>query len=184
MIRINLLPVKVSKKRESGRQQLAFFLLIIVGAGVGLYSWNEDLSSSVNKLNARVKKSNRIIAGLRKSVKSMHQFKKQEKALADLLNSVTKLNKQKVGPVRLMINLSRIIPPKVWLLYFKEKKKRVSIKAVALDYDDLYIFERNLKNSKYFYDVKIVGRTKQSSSPINGVYLIKFKIKCRVKYMI
>ena len=184
MIRINLLPIKTSKKRESGRQQIAFFLLIIAGAGVGLYSWNEDLSSQVSKLDARVKKSSHIIAGLRKSVKSLHVFKRQEKQLEELLASVNRLNKQKIGPVRMMSNLSRIMPPKVWILNFKESRKHVTIRAVALDYDDLYLFERNLKNSKYFYNVKIVGSIKQSSSPVNGVYLIRFTIVCRAKYII
>ena len=42
MIRINLLPVRKKVQREMGRQILALFALVLVGAGVGNFFWYSD----------------------------------------------------------------------------------------------------------------------------------------------
>ena len=39
MIRINLLPVRVSKKKAAGKQQLVLFAVLLVGGYVGNFLW-------------------------------------------------------------------------------------------------------------------------------------------------
>ena len=39
MVRINLLPVRVSRKKEAGKQQLILFALVLVLGVLGNYLW-------------------------------------------------------------------------------------------------------------------------------------------------
>ena len=50
MIRINLLPVRVSKKKAAGKQQLLLFAVVIVAAWLGNLAW---ASSRASDLGAR-----------------------------------------------------------------------------------------------------------------------------------
>ena len=41
MIRINLLPARVSRKKQAGRQQLALLALLLVAVGVANVAWSQ-----------------------------------------------------------------------------------------------------------------------------------------------
>ena len=64
MIRINLLPVRKKVQQEAGRQILALFALVLLGAGVGNFFWYSDRNGVVEKQAAGLDSTRRRIADL------------------------------------------------------------------------------------------------------------------------
>ena len=62
MIRINLLPVRQSRKREAGKQWLALFALTFVAALVGNYFWWNATAQNVVAINERIATYERDVA--------------------------------------------------------------------------------------------------------------------------
>ena len=57
MIRINLLPVRVSKKKAAGKQQLLLFLMLVVLGYVGNLVWVQARGSELTARQQKVAKT-------------------------------------------------------------------------------------------------------------------------------
>src|SRR5476649_2592120 len=68
MIRINLLPVRAAKKREFGRQQIVFLVLILVLAGIGNYFWYNKVDGDLTGLDQQIARTRSEIAQLEKTI--------------------------------------------------------------------------------------------------------------------
>ncbi|HEX8908105.1 MAG TPA: fimbrial protein, partial [Anaeromyxobacteraceae bacterium] len=75
MIRINLLPVRVSKKKEAGKNQLIFFALAIVFALVCNFWWSRSRSEEMASREDKVKRTRTEIAQLEKIIGEVKNIK-------------------------------------------------------------------------------------------------------------
>ena len=182
MIRINLIPSKKSKKRkDSGGQQLLAFFLLVVAAGGGLFYWytqvEEQLESQTTLVNAKKKD----LDGLKKKAGDLTELETRETALKERLKQIEELQRSRVGPVRMLAELSRRIPGRVWVNSIAEKDHRMTIVGAGLSYDDVAEFKRGLRESGYFVNIKDMGQ-EEKPSPIPGVTFVEFKLECDTKY--
>src|SRR5947209_6249244 len=100
MIRINLLPVKTSKKAEAGRQQLVLFAVAIVLAlGGNGYAYTVR-SSEADRLQAQVSKTTQQIAELDKVIAEVKDINKKEDELKTKLAALNSLKTGRAGPVK------------------------------------------------------------------------------------
>src|SRR3954466_15008359 len=140
MIRINLLPVRAAKKREFGRQQLLLFVLLLALAAIGNYFWYGGVSGELAKLDRDISSTRTEIAQLEKTIGEVKSIKEDKKALEDKLKILDTLKKGRTGPVKVLDELSSVMPEKVWLLDFVEQAGGVSMIGQASSYEDLSIF--------------------------------------------
>lgn len=183
MIRINLLPVRAAKKRETGQQQILAFLLALIVAGGGLFYWYTLVEGDIESLQAQVAGARSRLAALQKKAGELKDYEAREKALQERLGQIENLERGKAGPVRMLAELGRRIPGRVWLTSLEEKDHKLTLNGAALSYEDISDFVRELRKSGYFLNVEPKQQEEQPS-PIPGVTYVIFKLLCETKYAI
>jgi type IV pilus assembly protein PilN len=176
MIRINLLPVRATKKREFGRQQLVLLALaLLIAVGANLFWWR-NVQSQELALDEQIERTRKEIATLEKTIGEVKSITQEKKALEGKLKILDDLKKNRAGPVKMMDELATIIPARVWLLGFAESGGQVKLTGAAVAYEDVSLFLKKLKGSKHFRDV-VLGRVTQRA---NGV--VEWDMTCVVDY--
>ena len=176
MIRINLLPVRASKKRESGRQQIVVGALVLALALLGNYYWYNQIDNDERALDARISATRDDISKLEKTIGEVKSITAEKKALEDKLKILDNLKKGRTGPVKVMDELSNLIPARVWLADYQEQGGSVTMHGSAVNYEDLSVFSKKLKTSKHFTDVVIKGAKQRP----DGV--VEWEITCHADY--
>lgn len=149
MIRINLLPVRAAKKKETIRFQLTIaglFTFFVIAATILFYiSYRKDVAV----LNADIEVGKSELAQLKSKIGVLSKLKGQKRVLENKLKIVNKLELARKGPVELLERLSNSMPEKAWLTSMKEKGNTLTLIGVAA-YDDIIAdFMRNLKEQKF-----------------------------------
>ncbi len=176
MIRINLLPVRGSKKREYGRQQLFLLGLIAILAVIGNFFWLQRTQSELASVESQIASTKAQIAQLEKTIGEVKSINQEKKALEDKLQILDTLKKGRTGPVKVMDELATVIPAKVWIGDYAETAGAVSMKGNAVTYEDLSAFSKKLKASKHFRDVAI----KRANQRPDGI--VDWEITCVADY--
>jgi type IV pilus assembly protein PilN len=179
MVRINLLPVRVSKKKEKGKQELFLFVLVVVLGLVGNFWWNlaraNDLAARERKLAA----TRSEIAQLDRIIGEVRDIKDQQAQLREKLAVLGQLKAGRSGPVRMLDELATLIPKRLWLQRLEAKGESVSFVGVATSIDDVSEFMIALKGSRHFRDVEL-GKT--VSKDDKGLRLVDFVLSTKVVY--
>ena len=176
MIRINLLPVRAAKRREGGKQQLLLLVLALIIALGANFFWWKRISDDLSALDQQISRTKQEIAQLEKTIGEVKSITQEKKALEDKLKILDNLKKGRTGPVRVMDELSSLIPPKVWLSNWNEQAGVVAMSGRAVTYEDLSVFSKKLKGSKHFRDVVI----HKASQKADGV--VEWEITCTADY--
>jgi type IV pilus assembly protein PilN len=179
MIRINLIPAEEVQRSAGKRQQMAIGLLA-VGASVllliGLHGWQQIAIMSANRAQARLE---REIAELKGPYEAVVQMERQKKELQEKLAVIRELEAKKVGPVRMLTDLSEATPDKLWLTEFVETNGSVRLSGLGVDEQTVADFLRRLDKSPYFVGVDL---EETSQVETGGVKHKRFVIKARINY--
>jgi len=179
MIRVNLLPVRISKKKVAGKQQLLFFALAVVFVLICNFWWNHSRASEVAAREDRVKRTRTEIAQLEKIIGEVKNIKAQQAAVKDKLAVLDKLKAGRQGPVRMLDELSALIPKRVWLRKFDEKGGAVTFEGSAGSIEDVSSFMTALRRSQYFTSFEL----KKTTAKREGKFrLVEFTITATVNY--
>ena len=181
MIKINLLPVRAAKKKETAIQQVSIFcfsialvaLIVIVLYGLMLgqiSSPKDDISTAnakINELKAKIGK-----------LEELKKFKEQVKKKLDVL---AQLRKNKTGPAQRLATLSDITPDKLWLTAYAESNENVKLAGVAYTEDLIAQFMRSIQASNDYTGVElIVSEQKEVSGTKLKNFELAFKLKSTV----
>ncbi len=155
MVRINLLPVRVSKKKEAGKQQLVLFGLVLLAGVIGNGFYHEARAGALAAVERDLKKTKDDIAALDKVIQDVDKIKAEEAMLKKKLETLEALRKGRTGPVRMLSELAENMPRRVWLKKMEEKAGRVVFNGTAASIEDVSDFIRKLKESKFFEGVEL-----------------------------
>jgi type IV pilus assembly protein PilN len=144
MIRINLLPVRKKVQREMGRQILALFALVLIGAGVGNFFWYSDRDGVVQKQAGALDSTRRRIADLDKTIGEVKNINTRKTEVEKKLAVLDELRRGRSGPVRMLDALSTSFPKKAWIKTFTEERGNVKVTGSAVSHDDVAELMRNL----------------------------------------
>ncbi|GEJ55637.1 PilN domain-containing protein [Anaeromyxobacter diazotrophicus] len=179
MIRINLLPVRVSKKKEAGKNQLVFFALAIVFALICNFWWSRSRGDEMTAREEKVKRTKAEIAQLEKIIGEVTNIKAQQQAVKDKLAVLEKLKAGRQGPVRMLDELAAITPKRLWLRKLDEKGGAITFDGSAGTIDDVSAFLAALKKSPFFSAVEL----KKTAAKRDGKFkLVDFTINAAVNY--
>jgi type IV pilus assembly protein PilN len=185
MVRINLLPVRVSKKKEAGRQQLVLFAgILVVGLALN-YLWASSREGDLKARQQKLKRTQDEIASLERVIGEVRNIKEQQEALKAKLDVLGKLKAGRSGPVRMLDELATVTPRQLWLTGMTEQKGAVNFTGLGASIDDVSAFMSALKNSRYFSGVELKKTVlsesgKTSSNPLER--LVTFEITANVNY--
>jgi type IV pilus assembly protein PilN len=211
MIRINLLPVKATKRREQGVRQLIVGVVTVSVALVAIIVFHGMEVSQVNQMRADNQATSRAIAALKAEIGDYDVVKAQRDELIRQRDAIKRLQANRSGPVWLMRELSDILtkgkgptfnkeayeeqlrrdpnagfnpnwePKRVWLLSYDEKNHSVKMHGAAKSDEDVAEFLKRLKLSAFFSDVYWQQTQPHTDSKFNVSY-VTFDVTCRVNY--
>ncbi len=150
MIQINLLPVRVQKRKEGARQFASIYLLTVVLAmaviGYLWISYDREISARQNELSA-VQQEVKKYAGFESALQQL----KQQKELVDRKRAIIKdLQSDRDSVVRMLALLSIVVPPdKMWFDKLTQTGNSVTVDGVAQSNEAIVEFMRNLEVSPY-----------------------------------
>jgi type IV pilus assembly protein PilN len=206
MIKINLLPIKAARKREYVKQQLVLFIVLVVGAVVGLYLWWSWMDGKVAEKQKQITQAEQQIEQYKKAIGEVDKYKGLEEALNLKLKIIEDLIKGKSGPVRIMDRLSQSIPKQVWLTKWTETNGNVTIEGEALSNKHVGTFmsslgtpmdatvkkadtpeakdkQKTVKPKSYFTNIRLVQTEAQDDAKFQLVF-VNFTILLKVNYAI
>lgn len=178
MIRINLLPYRASKKKETASQQLiimAVTILAVVAASGVAYSVT---LGKIRTTKSEITRSEEELANLKKKIGEIDNLKKLQAEVQKKLDILNQLRKEKTGPAIRLARLSDIVPEKMWLTRYQESGTNVGISGLAYTEELIADFMRNIQSSQEFTNVELQVSEQQE---INGIKLKKFDLTCAIK---
>jgi type IV pilus assembly protein PilN len=180
MIRINLLPFRLARKKENIRRQVSIFFLslvfIILALGWVFFLLNNEISRTQNEV-AQVKNES---LKYKKKADRVSQIKKNLAILESKLAIVENLKERRNEQQILLEQLAdRIIKTKMWLSSVNAKAQTVFLKGVAFDNPTIAAFMRKLEGSQLFATVDL----KRSQTKVfdDNIRLKEFEISCTKK---
>ena len=182
MIRINLLPVRVSKKKAAGKQQLLLFAVLVVLGYVGNFVWAQARASELKARQQKVAKTREEIAQLDRIIGEVKNIKEQQAALREKLDILAELKAGRSGPVRVMDALATLTPKRLWITKLDEHGGNASIAGVASTFDDVSAFMTALKGNPHFGSVELSKTSSTQTTTGKKIDLVEFTLNLNILY--
>lgn len=175
MIKINLLPVRAAKKKETAKQQLIIFCLALaLFAGLAFLVFSYEMVK-IKTTRDDIARSEKELQRLKSVIGEIDNIKKLQDEVKKKLDILGRLRKEKTGPAIRLAKLSDATPEKVWLTKYVESGGNVSISGVAFNEDLIAAFMRNLQASDEFNSIELLVSEQIETG---GVKAKRFDISC------
>lgn len=179
MIKINLLP-REQRKREPkvnlkliGGVALGIFAL----AGMGYFWWT--LKGEVDRLKHQIDEVKQELQRNTELAKQVEQYKADKKKLEERLQVVERLSASQSGPVKLLDQLSLLLPSEVWFTALSKTSDRLVLQGYALSNFAVANLMINMgKAAPLFQNVELSYTEKAT---IEKVPVEKFEITAEVR---
>lgn len=162
MIRINLLPVRATRKKETAKRQallaaigLAVLVAIIAAVQISYMTRISSLETS----NAQLKKD---IEDLKKIIGQVDETKAKKADLEKKLGIIKVLKANKTGPVHMLDEINKAIPERIWLTGVTQKGTSVNMTGQATSLENVGDFMAALDKSRYFNNTILVSTKAQA----------------------
>ena len=156
MIRINLLPVRAAKKKETALQQLTILgvsvALVLSVVLVMFFVKLGQISGTKNDITA----ANAKINELKIKIGKLDELKKLKDEVKKKLDVLSELRKNKSGPAKRLATLSESTPDQLWLESYKEAGDDVKISGMAMSEDLIAQLIRSLESSADYERVELI----------------------------
>lgn len=178
MIKINLLPVRAAKKKETALQQLtilAICLLAVFGVAFAVYT---VALAKISATNGAITRSEQELSQLKSKIGEIDNLKKLQADVQKKLDVLEHLRKEKIGPASRLAKLSEMTPDKLWLTGYTEANGNVRISGISYNEEMIATLLNSLQSSEYYGNVELVV---SQQVDISGVKLKGFEITCNLK---
>lgn len=175
MIKINLLPYRVSKKKETATQQLMIMGAILVIALIAIGIVYTVTLTKISTAKAEITRSEEELTALKKKIGEIDNLKKLQAEVQKKLDILNQLRKAKTGPAVRLARLSDIVSERMWLTKYAESGANVSISGLAFSEELIADFMTKIQGSPEFTNVELQVSEQQE---VSGVKLKKFDIIC------
>jgi type IV pilus assembly protein PilN len=182
MIRINLLPVRVSKKATAGKQQLVLFVALVLAGYVGNFLWAQSRSGEVKQRQQKVQKTRDEIVQLDRIIGEVKNIKEQQAALREKLDILADLKAGRSGPVKMMDALATLTPKRLWITKLDEKGGVASISGQATTFDDVSNFMTALKQNPQFTNVELQKTSAAIAAGPRKIDVVDFSLALQIQY--
>lgn len=177
MIRINLLPIKKTKRRSSARRELvSFFILGLLALALLMYL-HLTTNSRLKERSGQLTQLQQQLEEDKKSLKSASEQESRRLELEKPLEVLRELQKRRSGPVRVLDELQEILSPprnrevqlaqaqknwnvewdprRLWLNELIESDGNFALKGSAENADDVAEFMRRLETAEHFSNIQL-----------------------------
>lgn len=177
MIRINLLPVRHSRRQEAAKREL---VLLGVGAAIVAFVCAVVyilLVARVNEVRAENVRVEKELEELKATAAKVDELARVNEELKRKLAIIDDLQKNRVGPVHLLDEVSTATPEKLYLTSLKQKEGKIEVSGYSASNEIISQFLLNLEKSDWIDDVYLNIIEKQTK---DGFALRSFQITARM----
>ena len=194
MIRINLLPYRESKKKESVLKQINIFLVIFFIVFVILLYYNIWLGKKIDDLNTKIINTKAMVTQAETQSKKVDQIKKDLEKLGHKTDVIKSIETIRRAPVILLETMTKMVAEntststpdtsadndnkpvkRLWFTSFEASGGKINIKGIALDNKTIADFMSRLEESTLYNNVNLTTIKQQE---INKLNLKHFEIEC------
>jgi type IV pilus assembly protein PilN len=184
MIRINLLPYRESRKKESILRQINIFLVVFFIVFVILLYYTIWLGNKIGDLNTKIQNTKTLLTQAETQAKKVDQIKNELEKLGHKIDVIKNIEMNRRASVLLLENMTKMVAEadsdnkpvkRLWFTNFDASGRKVNIKGIALDNKTIADFMSRLEDSKLYKNVNLKTITQQK---INKLNLKKFQIDC------
>jgi type IV pilus assembly protein PilN len=183
MIRVNLLSERRTPKKRFAfqvGQKLAVscsLILVVAGLLVGWRYWS--LRQQLGQLDTDLANARKETTRLHSIIEQVQQFEQRRGHLQERVGLIERLRRDQTGPVHMLDQISRALPPMLWLTQLKQSASSndVVIDGRCASLAGLSDFVSNLESSGYFKrSVEIVSSVTEANKESGGD-VVKFQVK-------
>lgn len=178
MIKINLLPVRAAKKKETAIQQLIIAGAIVALIAVVVTSLYLVRRAQVTSTKADIASATNTINELKKKIGKLEELKAMKTQVKKKLDVLAQLRKNKTGPAQRLASLSDLAPDQLWLTNYNESAQNVKISGVAFTEVLIANFMSALEASNDFMSVELLV---SEQTEIGGTKLKKFEMSMKLE---
>jgi len=155
MIRINLLPKKEIKKRAALLEQgvVAGVAVFVVLAGLLLFYMHAQ--GKVEALEQDIAKTKLELKEMEKKKAQIEEYKAAELVVQRKIDVIKKLEQQKSGPVLMLDEIAKVLPPKMWLTQLKSQGSSLTMEGIAIDNETIAEFMTKLEATSQFSNIEL-----------------------------
>ncbi|MFO7818261.1 MAG: PilN domain-containing protein [Desulfovibrionales bacterium] len=177
MIRINLLPFRLARKRENIRRQVSIFFLTILLLLVGLTWYTLGIKKTIDEKRQETDRINTQIAIYKERADKVTGIQKRLKILEDKLKIVSSLKLKRDAQLMLLEDLQvRLVPDQMWIESLNADETSVILTGIAFDNPTIANFMKRLEASPLFQEIDLKQtRIKKFDE---GTSLKAFELKC------
>jgi type IV pilus assembly protein PilN len=176
MIRINLLPSGKKKAVAIPHSviygAIATVLFIIIAIVVLVF-----LNKEISYLQADVAAKENRLKQLQVTLQKVKNYERDNAEFRKKSQIIEQLKKNQIIPLRLLDEVSEMLPKGVWLTKLSDSGGSINIEGYAFSNTDLVGYVQSLKNSKYLNNVSLI-ESRQMSLEQTTVY--KFRLTFRI----
>jgi type IV pilus assembly protein PilN len=156
MIKINLLPVRAAKKKETAVQQITIFCLsLVVVLVIVCVMWGVRLGQIASTKND-ITAANGKINELKSKIGKLEELKTLKEQVRKKLDVLSQLRKNKTGPAQRLATLSDITPEQLWLTGYAETGNDVKVSGKAYTEDLIAQYMRSIQATNHFMGVELI----------------------------
>lgn len=183
MIKINLLPEKEVKRKKPSLKSPASKLLstIIVLTGITLLvmlAITYYMRVTKDDLNRQYQSNQIIISQLQKNIEEAKRYEKMNETIKQKTTLIETLRKNQAIPVRILDEISTLLPNGVWLYSLLYKSESVTLEGYAFTNLDIVSYVDNLKKSSLIIEPTV---EESKYEELEKVPVYKFKISFKIK---
>ncbi len=178
MIRINLLPFRLARKKENIRRQVSIFFLSILLLVSALAWYTLGIKNAIEEKQRETDRVNAQITIYREKADRVTEIQKRLKILEDKLQIVASLKQKRDEQLVLLEDLQvRLVPEQMWLETLDADETSVTLTGIAFDNPTIANFMKRLEASELFREIDLKQtRIKKFDE---GTSLKAFELKCQ-----
>jgi len=184
MIRINLLAAERDRAKKKAvtlgtvGQKLTIgcsLILVLGGLAIGWRYWTVNHDSA--DLDKEIAAAQQETTRLHSVIEQVQQFEQRKAQLQQRVVLIEQLRKGQTGPVHMLDQISRALPPMLWLTEVKQTGAEIVIEGKCTSPIGVSDFVANLEASGYFKRSIDIVSTSAETMTQPQTEIIKFSIK-------
>ena len=156
MIKINLLPVRAARKKETAIQQFSIVGVVVVVIALIVVSIYVVKRVQVAAAKDDIVSANKKISELKTKIGKLEELKTLKDQVKKKLDVLSQLRKNKTGPAQRLASLSNLTPEQLWLTNYSESGQDVKISGIAFSEELIAQFMKALEASSDFMSVELL----------------------------
>ena len=178
MIKINLLPVRAARKKETAIQQFSIVGVVVVVIALIVVSIYVVKRVQVASAKDDIVSANKKISELKTKIGKLEELKTLKDQVKKKLDVLSQLRKNKTGPAQRLASLSNLTPEQLWLTNYSESGQDVKISGIAFTEELIAQFMKALEASSDFMSVELLV---SEQTEVAGTKLKKFDLSMKLE---